>query len=177
MTEDQFWEIIDRTTEFGADQNRQMKALTEELRKLSADKIQAFARRFDTVLRESYSWDLWGAAFVIMGGASDDSFEYFRVWLVSRGRATFEAAVKNPDRLASLIPTDFHDVPEFELLAYVSDEVWKEKSGREANAEFTRPAMAYFDQRPSGEPFAEDPKSLVARYPKLFDRFGKNPLF
>ncbi|WP_217498085.1 MULTISPECIES: DUF4240 domain-containing protein [Sphingomonas] len=35
----------------------------------------------------SYRWDLWRAAKVAKGGVSDDGFEYFRTWLISRGRA------------------------------------------------------------------------------------------
>ncbi len=30
--------------------------------------------------------DLWGAAWVLLGGASDDAFDYFRCWLIGQGR-------------------------------------------------------------------------------------------
>lgn len=34
---------------------------------------------------KTYDWDLWGAAYLINGGASDDGFDYFRGWLLSQG--------------------------------------------------------------------------------------------
>jgi Protein of unknown function (DUF4240) len=49
---------------------------------------------------DSYDWGLWGAAYVIDGGCSDDGFDYFRAYLISRGRAVFEAAMADPDSLA-----------------------------------------------------------------------------
>ena len=86
-----FWDIIERTRSSDGDQDRQRAALAEELSKLSPAEIEAFGAIFDLQLAETYSWDLWGAAYVVMGGASDDSFEYFRVWLISRGRDVFRS--------------------------------------------------------------------------------------
>ncbi|GAA1585730.1 hypothetical protein GCM10009678_80400 [Actinomadura kijaniata] len=54
------------------------------------------------MLTESYRGDLWGAAYLINGGASDDGFDYFRGWLVSQGRAVYEAALADPDSLAAV---------------------------------------------------------------------------
>src|SRR5688500_10457718 len=80
---DRFWEIIERTRAQDDDQERQMAALASELSRLPPAEIEAFGGVFDRLLIESYSWDLWGAAHVIMGAASDDGFEYFRTWLIS----------------------------------------------------------------------------------------------
>ena len=63
------------------------------LRELSAAEIEAFERAFHEQQRHAYSWDLWGAAYIMNGGASDDGFEYFQRWLISKGRTVFEAAV------------------------------------------------------------------------------------
>jgi hypothetical protein len=56
-----------------------MEALRTELRALSLDEIIAFEVAFRRYLNEAYTWDLWGAAYVIHGGCSDDGFEYFRL--------------------------------------------------------------------------------------------------
>ncbi|MEU3643761.1 DUF4240 domain-containing protein [Lentzea sp. NPDC034063] len=53
----------------------------------------------------SYVAPLWAAAFLIRGGCSDDGFDYFRGWLLTRGRQVFEAAVADPDSLAGLTLT------------------------------------------------------------------------
>ncbi|MEV4139672.1 DUF4240 domain-containing protein [Dactylosporangium sp. NPDC049742] len=63
--------------------------------------IAAFDRPFDELVAESYRAGLWAAAYVINGGASDDGFEYFRGWLITQGRETFERAVADPDSLAA----------------------------------------------------------------------------
>lgn len=41
-----------------------------------------------------------GSADVVHGGASDDGFEYFRCWLISRGRVVYERVLNIPDDLA-----------------------------------------------------------------------------
>jgi hypothetical protein len=53
-------------------------------------------------MADSYRGDLWGAAYLINGGASDDGFDYFRGWLIAQGREVFEAAVADPDSLAGV---------------------------------------------------------------------------
>jgi Protein of unknown function (DUF4240) len=47
--------------------------------------------------------DLWGAAYTINGGASDDGFYYFRCWLIGMGKDIYEAAVADPDSLADVV--------------------------------------------------------------------------
>ena len=172
---DWFWGIIERTRSSDGDQDRQMAALAAELSKLPPAEIETFGAVFARLLTETYSWDLWGAAYVIMGGASDDVFEYFRVWLISRGREVFEAARANPNELATLIPADFDEAPDFERLAYVASGVWAERTGREPSEMPTQPNMIY-SHEPSDEPFAESPEDLAKRYPRLWARFSESPL-
>ena len=45
---------------------------------------------------------LRAAASLILGGCSDDGFEYFRGWLIAQGREVFERSVADPDSLADL---------------------------------------------------------------------------
>jgi Protein of unknown function (DUF4240) len=175
MTEDQFWEIIGRTTKYQADTRKQSEALKTELRALSAEEIQHFETTFDTVMKRSYTWDLWGADYVVHGGASDDAFEYFRCWLISKGRGVFERVSADPDSLADLLAPDSQGALEYEDFAYVARDVWGEKAGRPSGEMPNASAMIHSDE-PSGEPFDEDEAALAARYPKLWNRFGENPL-
>lgn len=103
---DWFWKIIDRTKPGKADQDEQLALLHSELEKLSPHELEVFGANMDRILTDSYSWDLWGAAYVIMGGASDDSFEYFRVWMISQGQQFFETAKADPDKLADVFLKD-----------------------------------------------------------------------
>lgn len=170
MQADRFWDLIGRTTKRRGDQDAQMEALRYELRKLSAEDIEAFERAFQAQQRRAYSWDLWGAAYVMNGGASDDGFEYFQRWLISRGRETFEAALADPDLLAATAGSDTDDGFDFESFAYVAGDVWREKTGRQGRSPSTGVPQA---PQPSGVPFEEDPDHLSRRYPKLWAKFGQ----
>jgi hypothetical protein len=116
---------------------------------------------------------------VLNGGASDDGFEYFQRWLISKGREVFEAAVADPDSLADLLAPDTEGPCEFEEFAYVASEVWAEKTGidpwNDPKGSFPYTGAPPATQ-PSGTPFPEDERYFARRYPKLWARFGTSPL-
>ena len=60
----------------------------------SPEEIVAFQRVLDELMDESYRADLWGAAYVINGGCSDDGFEDFPHSGSSRSPA--ERSTKRP---------------------------------------------------------------------------------
>ena len=87
-------------------------------------------RLFNRLMDDAYSWDPWGAAYLINGGCSDDGFAYFRSWLISRGRVTHEAVVRDPDSLADLVDAGRDDY-EFEDLWGLALDVYGERTGGE----------------------------------------------
>src|SRR3712207_8125782 len=42
-------------------------------------------------------------SWVLLDGASDDAFDFFRCWLIGQGREVFEGALHDPDALADLL--------------------------------------------------------------------------
>ena len=168
---DAFWALIDHSAAFEADTDAQAEDLRASLLKLTPDQIADFERLFHQTMRDSYSWDLWGAAYVANGGASDDGFEYFRCWLISKGRRVFEKVSADPDSLADLLAPSAGGDLEFEEFAYVAREAWTAKTGRDWNDMPLVADMAY-DGQPSGTPFSEEDAALARRYPKLWKRFG-----
>ncbi|MGC4808574.1 DUF4240 domain-containing protein [Micromonospora sp. DT233] len=103
MRTDDFWQLIERARAdgggvAGAVAARAVALLAER----EAADIVGYARHQHRVLAASYRADLWGAAYLINGGASDDGFEYFRGWLITQGRQVFARAVADPDSLAEL---------------------------------------------------------------------------
>jgi len=170
MTADTFWNIITRTLPARADGNEaQVEALAAELSKLSPDDIAGFQAVYYQLIDQAYTWDLWGAAYVIGGGCSDDSFDYFRSGVISCGRSVYERAVADADSLAD---ADLGPEPEetafFEEFAYIASDVYEEKIGDE---------MPYpertWPKEPAGVRWEEESAVLAARYPRLWARYGK----
>lgn len=177
MTDDAlFWNVIDSTTGLESEPDKQLEALHTALSKLSLEQIERYEASFDSEMKRSFTWDLWGAAYVIHGGASDDGFEYFRCWLVSKGKRVFEKALADPDSLADILAPDVHGALEFEDFAYVARMTWGEKSGKSGSEMPKAAGMLYPDRQPTGIRFDENPASLAKRYPKLWKRFGTRPL-
>lgn len=177
MPADKFWQIIERAAKADHDPNAHMEALRTALRELTLEEIIAFEVAFRRYLNAAYSWDLWGAAYVVHGSCSDDRFEYFRRWLVSRGRHVYEAALADPDSLAQQDVRPGHDnIWDFEGIYYVAMEVFNETGGEGDVREYSEPEAGMGGPAPSGEPFEGDEEHLARRYPKLWARFGANPL-
>lgn len=178
MQDDIFWSIIDRITQAGDDSDDRLQALKQTLSGLSLDDIISFEMTFRHLLNNAYTWDLWGAAYVIHRSCGDDGFEYFRRWLVSRGREAYEAALSDPDSLAdlALLPTGPEGCWEFEELYYIAMEVFEERGGEGDVRDYSAPEAGCDGHGPSGDKFREDADHLKARYPKLWQRFESAPL-
>jgi hypothetical protein len=100
-----FWSIVERARasvedRFDAEEvaQRTLTLLVE----LPADEVAALAQPLWDLRSVSYQWDLWGAAYLLNGGCSDDGFEYFRGWLIAQGRDVFDRTLEDPDVLANL---------------------------------------------------------------------------
>ncbi|MEU8622143.1 DUF4240 domain-containing protein [Streptomyces sp. NPDC048623] len=171
MDETEFWEIIDSTRE-GAEGDPEEHAdlLVERLTRLDPDSVVDFARHFEARYNRAFSWELWGAATVLLDGAADDTFDWFRCWLIGQGREVFEGAVHDPDALAELLD-DFD--PEIdgdgEELGFAADEAYEQLTGAETPELGIPPQGA----EPQGTPFdLDDDGVLAARFPRLWARFG-----
>ena len=177
MPADQFWQIIERAARSDHDPDAHIEALQMVLRDLSPEQIISFEIAFRRYLNKAYTWDLWGAAYVVHGGCSDDSFEYFRRWLVSRGRDVYEPALGAPDSLAQMEVRPGPDGAwQFEEIYYVAQRVFAEKGGEGDVRDHSEPEAGLGGPEPFGDPFEEDDQHLARRYPNLWRRFGAEPL-
>jgi hypothetical protein len=177
MPANHFWEIIAHAARFDDDPAGQIEALRAELRGLTPEEIISFEVAFRRYLNKAYTWNLWGAAYVIHGGCSDDGFEYFRRWLISKGREVYESALADPDSLAQLNLSPGPDGTwEFEEIYYIAMGVFEEKGGKGDVRDYSGPEAGLGGPGPSGEPFEDDEEHLARRYPNLWRRFGAEPL-
>lgn len=163
MDHNQFWNIIESAKRRHPDDaEAQADAVCDSLKELPADEIIAFDKIYDELRFRAYNWDLWGAAYVMNGGCGDDGFEYFRAWLISRGREVYERALDDPDSLA--------------------DEFDGSRSLHELEPLFYAPLHAY--EARTGEPMPQrdrsfpelagrqwDVSELDARYPRIAAKF------
>ncbi|MFE9094385.1 DUF4240 domain-containing protein [Streptomyces sp. NPDC007264] len=170
MDETEFWELVDASRRAaGGDPDEQADQLVERLAQLDPDAILDFARHFEARYNRAYRWDLWGAAWVLLDGASDDAFDFFRCWLIGQGREVFEGALHDPDALAGLLEDFDEEIDgDGEELGYAADEAYEQLTGTVAPDLGVPPAAA----EPEGTPFDMEDESLLAeRYPRLWARF------
>ena len=99
MIRDEFWSIIDATRS-GDDPYEHAEAIQTALSQRTATDILDFEHHMAALLVASYTWKLWGAAYLINGGCSDDGFDYFRGWLITQGQSVFDSALTDADSLA-----------------------------------------------------------------------------
>ena len=170
MDETEFWELVDTAREdAGGDPEEQADLLVERLARLDPESVLDFARHFESRYNRAYRWDLWGAAWVLLDGASDDAFDFFRCWLIGQGRDVFEGAMHDPDTLAELLDDFDEEIDgDGEELGYAADEAYEQLTGMVAPDLGIAPAAA----EPEGAPVDfENEGALAERYPRLWQRF------
>ena len=94
MTEEQFWTIIENSN-----RGRNLK---ECLTPLSEEELFGFRYWWIHFCHISYKQELWAVAYVVLGGCSDDGFDYFRFWLIVQGQKVFSNALENADTLCDV---------------------------------------------------------------------------
>lgn len=171
MDKAQFWRLIeDAKAKSGGDCEEQAQALAQRLKQLPLEEIVEFDKSFREGIITVYRWDLWGAAYLINGGASDDGFEYFCRWLIAQGRVMFEAALADPDSLADLLPGDIgwgDGGLDCEEIGYAAMEAHQETAGRELDySDFPR-----HPSEPVGVKWTEE--NLDALFPKICAKIAR----
>ncbi len=119
MTREEFWDHIKASKR--KDPEAHVERLTARLAKLPPDEILDFDHWWNMASAEAYRWNLWGAAYLLNGGCSDDGFEYFRDWLILQGKDVYQAAVENPDSLADVVDAE---QDEYECECYPGSRAW-----------------------------------------------------
>lgn len=165
MNEDRFWKIIELTKiNSRGNYEKQEEELKKELSKLDALKILNFDNRFRTYRGDAYKWELWGAAYIMNGGCSDDCFSDFRGWLIGQGKDVYFDAMSNPETLVSLN----HDMnsDDWEGLSYVAMTIYEQKTGSQM------PSGIQENFEITGEEWEEDGDDLKNKFPKIWEKWG-----
>jgi hypothetical protein len=134
MDDATFWKIIGAAKAAAGDNvNARPGALEVQLSSLDLAALEAFQRSYESLLIRANRWDLWGAAHLMNGGCSDDGFKYFRDWLISEGRDTYDKALADP---ASLVSFPVREYFELESFGYAASKAFARKGGGELDRDF-----------------------------------------
>lgn len=170
-----FWKVMDTGVRGGSalgDQapvtKRQfLNVVRKSLEFAARAEAKAFGTSMGAALVKANTWKLWGAAYILNGGCSEDSFLYFRLWLIAQGRDVFTKAVADPESLAAA-DLRFGKPGDFELEELL-DEV------DEAIGELDLAVSELcdgMDDVPKGTTPKFTPEELQRRYPKLCAKFA-----
>lgn len=173
LPEEQFWRIVSSSLAHSSDQGEQEEFLIDALQKLTPQEIIGFRLQTDKLLHETYTSDMWCAAYIMNGGCSDDGFEYFRNWVISRGKEVFYNAKANPDSLADHLILEQGEY-DFESFWYVALEAFSEKTGKDLYEHINSDEFRYGEGNYPSLEFnwsEEDPSSRQRVCPRLFAKF------
>jgi len=125
IDENTFWELIKETREEIEDTSEFTDRLRDKLESMSAVEIKKFQKLLLQKMEELNHWDIWALAYIVRGGCGDDEFDYFKAWVVSKGKEVFES-IKNMqmDHLKKLFE---NEEPQLEAFMYVAQEAYERK--------------------------------------------------
>lgn len=171
LDESLFWEIVDKSLENRNDESSQMSLLVKEIEKLTPKEIIGFRLRTDKLLYDTYNSEMWCAGYIMNGGCSDDGFEYFRNWVISRGKEVYYRAKENPDNLISeyVEGKEYYDLEDF---WYVALTAFNNKTGKELYDHISEDFNTNERNYPQFEfSWEEDkPETMNAICPRLFEK-------
>lgn len=162
ITIEVFWELISESTSMD-NSGSFISTLESKLVEYKAKEI----KKFDQILMESianlWSWDLWALAFIARRGCSDDAFDYFLAWIISKGKVAYEAAIQGPESLINVI--DLTGDLQCEEMLYAASNAYYVRQGKEM------PLTKHPKFQRRGNEWEED--ELEYRYPMIWERFQK----
>ncbi len=175
LDENLYWQIVQESLNNSGTQDDQQEYLVRRLQKLNPKDIVGFRLRTDKLLYDTYNSEMWCAGYIMNGGCSDDSFEYFRNWVVSRGKDVYYKAKQNPDTLIEQVDEDaeYYDFEDFWYVALVA---FKNKTGKDLYDFIDDDSFKFKEGHYPSFDFTweeENPESLKAICPNLFDRMWK----
>lgn len=176
MTTSKFWHIIEVARQ-GTDNNRGIieQNLFEAIAKLEEVDIIGFEIMLRHFILELDDFRILSAYKVYAYIVTDDSFLYFRCWLISQGCIAYYETFKNADYLAVLSSEDY--LPDFEGMLYLATRAFSFRTGIEEEDEtFPRSIASNFGlDYDSGAPpikgqgFSDE--ELPQQFPNLWKKF------
>lgn len=158
MTEAEFWQLVDRHVRI-VDGAVDCEKLVARLAQRDPREIARFGRWFDAFHAGAYRFELWGAAYAMCGGCSDDGFADFRAWLIAHGERTYRRVLAQPDLLVEIADASCDG----ESFLYAAS-----KAFERATDGGERPRESFDHDATLGPDFDfDDEVEMARRYPRL----------
>jgi hypothetical protein len=181
LNKKEFWDLINQSKSHSEEQ---AEWLVTTLSQKSLEDILDFEFFFQNYMNESYQSSLWGAAYLIMGGCSDDAFDYFRGWLISQGKEAYDQTIANHEYLAEYISEDklgSEGFPENEEMLSVSFDAYclKQNGNTEWDEKLYDEMQNKLESSRRIQPTSEiefdweDEEDLAEMFPVLWKKFGE----
>ena len=170
MNDKEFWDVVETSRDAinASRRDGNMKAQAARLEQLllglEPSEIVGFRDHFMEHFHRANRWDLWGVAYILAEGCSDDYFAYFRNWLISMGYAVYEAALETPESVEAASARPGVEDIFFEEFAYVVDDAYRKKAGHAIP-----PSTAHYASAPIGKQWRNEDE-LREMFPDLYQR-------
>lgn len=175
LDEEKYWSIIEKSLKETSNQEDQELFLISEIEQLSPKEMVGFRLRTDKLLFDSYTSNLWCANYIISNGAADDGFDYFRCWLISRGKEAYYKTLENPDYLINLVANE-PQVYDFEGFWYVAMGAFKNATDQDIQSYIDYENFKTTDDNYPILEFnwnVDEPQTMEKVCPLLYKKFWK----
>ncbi len=190
LTREDFWNYIkDARIKYKNNDSKVIDYLTEKLKEKTLEEIFSFGIVLDEVMLESYKEKLWCASYILNGETTEESFDFFRLWLISKGEEFFNDVMKNHDSIIKYIDNneddgyadDFYENEDFFFIAI---DAYRQKNNLEKFEESFEKYLDEFDAYKERIGYVDEdypklkftwnekvPQSVKKICPKLYERF------
>lgn len=188
MTREQFWTYIEEAINKSKGDFEVITYLTELMEEKKDEEIFNFGIILDELMLESYNEKLWCASYLVNGDMTEESFDFFRLWLISKGKKAYDDVISNPDNLIKYIDSledeefieDFYENEDFFFIAV---DAFGKKHNIEGFEESFEKYLDAFDEYKEKIKYVDKdypkikfswnekvPSSMKKTCPKLYDR-------
>lgn len=120
-----FWQLIDEARNESTNQFQFLDILKSNLERFNPQEMRRFDKFLNIKVNELNTWEHWALAYIVRRGCGDDAFDYFKVWVVSKGQKAFNAIQSiDKNKLVSI----FNEDPQLEEFYYLAEQVYEEKT-------------------------------------------------
>lgn len=175
LDEEVYWKLVEGSLNNSGNESEQLSYVTNHLESMTLKEMIGFRLRTDKLLYDSYTSEMWCAGYLMNKGCSDDGFEYFRNWIISRGREVYYAALKNPDTLIAQVDESL-EYYDFELFWYVALEAFENRTGEDLHDYIDLENFVFSEHHYPAIEFnwqSKNPESMKAICPQLFAKMRK----